>query len=80
MIDLHKLTIEELSQLRKDIDSYFNTWFGFTSVNRAKRTAEWIEKAKWRLEGQVEPCCECGEDYPRFDLHFNDEIYCTKCR
>jgi hypothetical protein len=28
---------------------------------------------------QTEPCCECGEDYPRSDL-LAGEVFCQKCR
>lgn len=79
-IDLHKLTIVEIGRLRSDIEDYLAKWYGFSHDSRCLRTPEWIEKAKWRLEGQTEPCCECGEDYPTFDLHFDHEIYCEKCR
>lgn len=27
-----------------------------------------------------EPCCECGDPYPRADLVVRGEIYCAKCR
>lgn len=29
--------------------------------------------------GKVEPCCECGEDYPAEELALG-QIYCSKCR
>lgn len=29
--------------------------------------------------GQVEPCCECGADYPRADL-IRGEVVCPVCR
>jgi hypothetical protein len=29
--------------------------------------------------GGTEPCCECGDDYPRADL-MAGEIYCPACR
>lgn len=32
------------------------------------------------FKGETEPCCECGEDYPRADLIIDSEIYCRKCR
>lgn len=32
-----------------------------------------------RLAGKVEPCCECGADYPRADL-IAGEIFCAACR
>jgi len=28
----------------------------------------------------MEPCCDCGEPYPRIDLHASGYIYCPKCR
>lgn len=28
----------------------------------------------------TEPCCECGDDYPRRDLIVDGEIFCPKCR
>ncbi len=40
-----------------------------------------VEPAKGEaLEGKTEPCCECGEDYPRADLVGGGHIYCPKCR
>ncbi len=33
----------------------------------------------WKLENKFEPCCECGEDYPRRDL-IAGEVFCAKCR
>lgn len=35
---------------------------------------------KENLTGKMEPCCECGEDYPRADLVLRREIYCARCR
>jgi hypothetical protein len=32
-----------------------------------------------RLDGRVEPCCECGADYPRRDL-IAGEVFCGACR
>lgn len=32
-----------------------------------------------RLAGVTEPCCGCGEEYPRSDL-LSGHIYCPKCR
>lgn len=29
--------------------------------------------------GETEPCCECGNDYPRADL-IRGEIFCKPCR
>lgn len=80
LIDLHKLTIEELSQLQREVAEYFSLWFGGLPRTRALRTQEWVDQAKWRLEGQTAPCCECGDDYAMADLHFDGEIYCPKCR
>lgn len=80
LLDLHKLTLEQLRDLRNRVDDYFSTWFGFTRESKAKQTPEWIEQARWRLAGKTEPCCECGNDYPTEDLHFHGEIYCQECR
>lgn len=76
----HTMTIDEIGNLKRAADEYMSMWFGFDRTQAAKRTPEWIEAASKRLAGQVEPCCECGEDYPRVDLHFGREIYCAKCR
>lgn len=32
------------------------------------------------LTGKVEPCCECGEDYPRANLILRGEIFCPACQ
>ncbi len=32
-----------------------------------------------KLAGKTEPCCKCGESYPRADL-ISGFIYCLKCR
>lgn len=38
------------------------------------------ERVKTALLGnEMEPCCECGEDYPRAEL-LAGEVYCAKCR
>lgn len=79
-INLHELSIDELGELRQRIDNYLSVWFGITAKAKAQRTPEWIEAARWRLEGQTEYCCECGESYPSVDFHLHDEIYCAKCR
>lgn len=79
-INLHELTIDQMVDLRKQIDNYISTWFGFSPRFKDLQTPEFIEQAKWRLEGQFEPCCDCGENYPRVDLHFGGEIYCPECR
>lgn len=78
--DLHKLSLDELSDLRTAVNRYMETWWGFSRESRARQTPEWVAAAVWRLEGQTEPCCECGEDYLRADLHFGGHIFCPKCR
>lgn len=30
--------------------------------------------------GKVEPCGECGEDYPQADLHIHGHVFCSACR
>lgn len=80
MIDLHKLTINEIGDLRRQCEQYMETWFGFSREGKARQTPEWIAAAIWRLEGKTEPCCKCGEDYPAADLHFGGHVYCAKCR
>lgn len=77
---LHALPIEGVSKLKDMASDYLSTWFGFSREAKAKQTPEWIAAATHRLAGQTEPCCKCGEDYPRADLHFGEEIYCAKCR
>ncbi len=77
---LHSLPIARVGDIRRAADEYISTWFGFSQPFADRRTPEWVEKAKWRLDGQAEPCCECGANYPRFDLHFHGEIYCPGCR
>lgn len=67
-------------RFRQGCEEYQAKLFGFSAEARGKRTPEWVEKASKRYEGQTEPCCECGEDYPKADLIFRSEIYCPKCR
>lgn len=80
MIDLTKLTVEEVSSLQARCKAHLEAWFGFSEAGKAARTDEFIAAVKWRLDGQTEPCCECGEPYPRADLWLDDHIYCPKCR
>lgn len=76
----HSRSIEELCEMRRLISEYISTWFCFDQKYKARRTPEWIEKAKWRLEGKTEPCCECGEQYPTNELHFEGHVFCKSCR
>lgn len=39
---------------------------------------KWQERAD--CEGKTAPCCECGKDYPKYELVGNGEIYCANCR
>lgn len=77
---LHDFEIEEIGQLQRLCQTYFDKWFGYSPQARAKRTPEWLAKAVKRLDGQTEYCCECLEDYPASDLKVLGEIYCAKCR
>lgn len=78
-IDLNKLTVEEVSKLKRKCEDHLETWFAFSTRGRENRTEEFIAATRWRLEGMTEPCCECGDRYPKADLHFYGEIYCAKC-
>lgn len=78
--DLARLTVDEVSALRRLCDRHLEVWFGFSNSGREGRTPEFEAATRWRLQGRTEPCCECGDDYPRADLHFHGEIYCPKCR
>jgi hypothetical protein len=43
------------------------------------REASYFPCDQSRLAGKTEPCCECGEDYPRSDL-IAGHIFCAACR
>lgn len=45
---------------------------------KARKIAAELLKAAMAIE--TEPCCECGEEYPRIDLIQNRQVYCKKCR
>ncbi len=63
--------------------------YDFSTVNRLELIAvqngkEWPDAAA-ACEivndfGKMEPCCECGNEYPRADLLRDGEIYCPPCR
>ena len=80
MADLNKMTVNEIGELRRQCESHLEIWFAFSTSGKEGRTTEFEEATKWRLEGQTEPCCECGQDYPRADLHFRGDVYCPTCR
>lgn len=79
-VDLNKLTLVEVRELQRDCERHMQIWFGFSLEGRVGMTPEFEAATAWRLQGQTEPCCECGEDYPRADLHFHRQIYCESCR
>ncbi len=79
-MNLNTLTVEEVGNLRRECEKHLEIWFAFSANGKAGRTPEFEAATAWRLHGQTEPCCECGESYPRADLHFHDHIYCEKCR
>lgn len=79
-IDLNKLTVDQVGALQIACQRHLETWFGFSTKGKERQTAEFKAATAWRLEGKVEPCCECGEDYPTIDLHFGGHIFCEKCR
>jgi hypothetical protein len=80
MIDLNKLTVEQVGNLQRECQKHLETWFGFSKEGKERQTDEFKAATEWRLKGLMEPCCECGDPYPRADLHFHGEIYCQKCR
>jgi hypothetical protein len=43
------------------------------------RPAAWFPCDPSKTKGKMEPCCECGEDYPLSDL-IAGHIYCATCR
>lgn len=77
---LHTLPIEDVIRLETAVRRYLGMWWGITNPHTRHPNAEWVEKARWRVEGLSEPCCRCGEDYPRFDHQFLGHYYCEKCR
>ncbi len=32
------------------------------------------------FNNETEWCCECGSDYPRYELVLDNQIYCKECR
>lgn len=76
----HGLQECDVGRFRRGFEEYQEKLFGFTKHARGLRTPEWTEKASKRYEGQTEPCCECGKDYPRADLALLGKIYCAACR
>ena len=79
-IDLNKMTVEQVGELRRECEKHLEIWFAFSQEGKSGRAPEFEAATSWRLDGQVEPCCECLEDYPRAELHFHGHIYCKKCR
>jgi hypothetical protein len=79
-IDLNKMSIEQVTALRRLCEQHLGTWFGFSVQAKERQTPEFKAATAWRLEGKVEPCCECGENYPTVDLHFGGHVFCEKCR
>ena len=79
-IDLTLMTVEQVGELERECRRHLETWFAFSKEGKELRDAAFEAATKWRLADQMEPCCECGAEYPRADLHFHDEIYCPKCR
>ncbi len=77
---LHTLSTDDLGKFRRCIENYSHKLYGFSLEARAERTPEWCIKAAQRYQDQVEPCCECGEDYPKAGLAIYGEIFCAKCR
>jgi hypothetical protein len=43
------------------------------------RPLAWFPCDPSKTKGKMEPCCECGEDYPLSDL-IAGHIYCSTCR
>lgn len=78
--DLNRLTVEEVSALRRACERHLETWFAFSPGGRAGRTAEFEAATRWRLDGHTVPCCECGADYPAADLCFGGHVFCPGCR
>lgn len=78
----------DLKWLLKKLSDHLpgNTMLGIQTVGlRIEPTAggeqdEYDPSTGENLTGRVEPCCECGEEYPRADLVVRGEIYCPKCR
>lgn len=72
----HNLKPDDLRAFRAGCEDYAAKLFGL------KKPASEEERQRFRTEydGQTEPCCECGEPYPRADLIIDGEIYCSKCR
>lgn len=78
--DLCRLAVDEVGRLRRACEEHLSAWFAFSKEGQAAQTPEFRAATAWRLEGQSEPCCECGGSYPRADLHFRGELYCPECR
>jgi len=49
------------------------------SLSRAESKPLPTEPDALAMQGKTEPCCECGNEYPRADL-LAGHIYCKRCR
>ncbi len=76
----HNHSLDEIGRVSDHLKYYITKYFGFDKRAKEARTEKWIIKASKRLEGHIEPCCECGSFYPAADLVLRDEIFCEKCR
>jgi hypothetical protein len=72
---LHASTETSRNQWERAISEYRGKLTGFTKPEPHEE-----ERFRSHYQGQTEPCCECGEEYPRADLVIGGEIYCAKCR
>lgn len=54
-------------------------WIESRTVTEWTRVPEPTERREPSTDGR-EPCCDCGEDYPRADLINRGHVYCPKCR
>jgi hypothetical protein len=77
---LHGLSLEELSRMLRQIETYFSKLYGFSVEARRLRTPEWMAKAAVRYDGQVSTCCECCEDYPKGEHQVYGHVLCASCR
>jgi hypothetical protein len=72
----HNMPPDSLGKFKRGCEDYSAKLFGL----KPPASEEERRLLKARYAGQVEPCCECGNDYPRGDLKIDGEIFCAKCR
>ncbi len=72
----HHLTSAQVRRYEKTLEDFGSKIIGF----KAPKDAAEAQRLKERYAGQTEPCCECGEDYPKGELVIDGHVFCAPCR